>query len=85
MGFSPEPESITQNDINKREITVVGSRMSTGQFQPVAEKMARGEYRLEGLATNFFRFDEVEQVFHYMEFPDRAVKKMVILFDGAED
>ena len=85
MGFCPEPEQITQNDINKREITLVGSRMSTGQFQPVAEKMAQGKYRLEGLATNFFSFDEIEKVFHYMEFPDRAVKKMVILFDKTVD
>lgn len=81
MGFSDKPESISQADINKRELEVIGSRMSAYQFKPVARNMAEGKYQLEGLATTFVKFSEIEEVFKNMENPDPAVKKTVILFD----
>lgn len=85
MGFSDQPETISQADINKREIDIIGSRMSLNQFVPTAEKMRQGKYRLEGIATHFVSFREIEKVFEYMMDPDPAVKKMVILFDGEEN
>lgn len=81
MGFSDKPESFSQADINKRELDIIGSRMSAYQFQPVAKNMAEGKYQLEGLATTFVKFSEIEKVFKNMEKPDPAVKKTVILFD----
>lgn len=81
MGFSDKPESFSQADINKRELDIIGSRMSAYQFKPVAENMAEGKYQLEGLATTFVKFSEIEKVFQNMENPDPAVKKTVILFD----
>lgn len=81
MGFSDKPESFSQADINKRELDIIGSRMSAYQFKPVAGNMAEGKYRLEGLATTFVKFSEIEKVFQNMENPDPAVKKTVILFD----
>ncbi|WP_333650336.1 alcohol dehydrogenase catalytic domain-containing protein [Lacrimispora sp.] len=81
MGFSNKPEPISQADINKRELDIIGSRMSAYQFQPVAKNMAEGKYRLEGLATTFVKFSEIQKVFENMENPDPAVKKTVILFD----
>ncbi|MDW2796612.1 alcohol dehydrogenase catalytic domain-containing protein [Clostridium boliviensis] len=81
MGFSDKPESFSQADINKRELDIIGSRMSAYQFQPVAKNMAEGKYQLEGLATTFVKFNEIEKVFKNMENPDPTVKKTVILFD----
>lgn len=81
MGFSDKPESFSQADINKRELDIIGSRMSAYQFKPVAENMAEGKYQLEGLATTFVKFSEIEKVFQNMENPDPEVKKTVILFD----
>lgn len=40
---------------------------------------------MEGLATTFVKFSEIEKVFNNIVHPDPAVKKTVILFDGAED
>ena len=40
-----------------------------------------GKYQLEGLATTFVPFSQIEKVFQNMEHPDPAVKKTVILFD----
>ncbi len=81
MGFCDKPENISQADINKRELDIIGSRMSAYQFQPVAQNMAEGKYQLEGLATTFVPFSQIEKVFQNMEHPDPAVKKTVILFD----
>lgn len=81
MGFCDKPENISQADINKRELDIIGSRMSAYQFQPVAQNMAEGKYQLEGLATTFVPFSQIEKVFQNMEYPDPAVKKTVILFD----
>ncbi|MGL5434518.1 MAG: alcohol dehydrogenase catalytic domain-containing protein [Lachnospiraceae bacterium] len=81
MGFCDKPEAISQADINKRELDIIGSRMSAYQFEPVAKNMAEGKYQMEGLATTFVKFSEIEKVFRNMEDPDPAVKKTVILFD----
>ena len=81
MGFCDKPENISQADINKRELDIIGSRMSAYQFQPVAQNMAEGKYQLEGLATTFVPFSQIEKVFQNMEHPDPAVKKTGILFD----
>lgn len=47
--------------------------------------MAAGQYRMEGLATTFVKFSEIDKVFENILHPDPSVKKTVILFDGAED
>lgn len=84
MGFSAAAETISQADINKREIDIIGTRMSLNQWTPTAQKMADGAYHMEGLATTFVKFGEIEKVFENIVNPDPAVKKTVILFDGAE-
>lgn len=85
MGFCTEPEPITQQMINGRELEIIGTRMSLGQWEQTAENMAKGLYHMEGLATTFVNFSEIENVFENILHPDPAVKKTVILFDGAEE
>jgi L-gulonate 5-dehydrogenase len=81
MGFCDKPESIAQADITKRELDVLGTRMSAYQFRAVADNMAKGLYKLEGLATTFVPFPEIDRVFQNMLNPDPKIKKTVILFD----
>lgn len=81
LGFCGEAETISQADINKRELDVIGTRMSLNQWDSTAKKMAGGEYRMEGLATTFVKFSEIDQVFENIVHPDPSVKKTVILFD----
>lgn len=85
MGFCTVPEKITQQMINGRELDIIGTRMSLNQWIPTSEKMAAGQYRMEGLATTFVKFSEIDKVFENIVHPDPSVKKTVILFDGAED
>ncbi len=81
LGFCTQPESLTQAMIDQRELDLIGSRMSCYQFEPTIAKMARGAFNLDGIATTFIKFSEIEKVFHNMDNPNPAVKKMIILFD----
>lgn len=85
MGFCTAPEPISQQMINGRELEIIGTRMSLDQWVPTAAKMAAGQYRMQGLATTFVPFREIDRVFDNIVHPDPAVKKTVILFDGAEE
>lgn len=80
MGFSTAPEKITQAMINQRELDVIGSRMSCFQFEPTIKRMEEHQFNTQGIATKFINFDEVDQVFRYMDHPVPESKKMVILF-----
>ena len=81
MGFVTEPETISQAMINQRELDIIGSRMSCFQFEPTIEKMENDKFNLNGIATTFIKFNEINKVFDHMDHPTPDVKKMVILFD----
>ena len=81
MGFVTDSETITQAMINQRELDIIGSRMSCYQFEPTIKHMENHDFILEGVATTFIKFSEIDKVFEYMSHPNPAVKKMVILFD----
>lgn len=82
LGFCTEPEPISQVMIVRRELDVIGSRMSAYQFAPVAENMAQGKYQLGGLVSHYIPFQNIDQVFEKIEHPDSQTKKIVILFDA---
>lgn len=81
LGFCTEFEEISQAMINKRELTIAGSRMSQNQFEKTINNMEKGKYITDGIATTFIKFSEIEKVFYNMDNPSKEVKKMVILFD----
>ncbi len=81
MGFCTEKEGITQAMINQRELDIIGSRMSQDAFEPTIDRMEKGEYITDGIATTFIKFSDIDKVFYLMDHPDESAKKMVILFD----
>ena len=81
LGFVTDTEPISQAMINKRELTIAGSRMSQNQFEKTIKNMEDGKYITEGVATTFINFNEIDKVFYNMDNPSKEVKKMVILFD----
>ena len=42
--------------------------------------MENKKFDTKGIATTFINFSEIDKVFHYMDNPEPAVKKMVIMF-----
>ncbi len=80
MGFCTEAEAITQAMINVRELSIIGSRMSSGQFEPTIVKFQHKEFELKGMVSHYIPFDHIDQVFEHMQHPVKDMKKMVILF-----
>ena len=66
--------------INVRELSIIGSRMSSGQFEPTIVKFEHKEFELEGMVSHYIPFDHIDQVFEHMQHPVKDMKKMVILF-----
>ncbi|MTI58989.1 MAG: zinc-binding dehydrogenase [Firmicutes bacterium] len=81
LGFCTEPEAISQAMIDVRELDLIGSRMSVYQFEPVIKDFAEKKYNLDGIVTDFIKFNQIDKVFYNMDHPDPKIKKMVILFD----
>jgi len=80
LGFNTDPEGITQAMINGRELSIIGSRMSYGQFEPTIRKFEQGQFVLEGIVSHYIPFNEIEKVFENMIQPVKDMKKMVIVF-----
>ncbi|MDW2800459.1 alcohol dehydrogenase catalytic domain-containing protein [Clostridium boliviensis] len=81
LGFCTSAESITQSMINGRELSIIGTRMSSGQFVPTIEKFRQKAYRLDGIVSDTILFSEIDQVFKNMQSPPEGMAKMVILFE----
>ena len=81
MGFCTAQEGITQDMINTRELSIIGTRMSCNQFQPTIERFAKHEYQLDGMVSHYIPFSQVGQVFENIIHPPKNMKKMVIVFD----
>lgn len=80
MGFSTASETISQAMINVRELSIIGTRMSSGQFVPTIEAFAQKNFTLDGMVSHYIPFSQVEQVFENMLNPPKDMKKMVIVF-----
>ncbi len=81
LGFSTEAEKITQAMINGRELSIIGTRMSSGQFLPTIEKFKQKAFQLDGLVSHYIPFSDIEQVFENMKNPPNDLKKMIITFE----
>ena len=80
MGFNTDYEEISQAMINARELSIIGTRMSSGQFEPTIKKFELKQFTLDGMVSHYIPFDNIEQVFENMLHPVTDMKKMVIEF-----
>nr|WP_314460560.1 alcohol dehydrogenase catalytic domain-containing protein [uncultured Clostridium sp.] len=80
LGFCTSEENITQSMINGRELSIIGTRMSSGQFEPTIEKFRQKAYQLDGIVSDTIPFSEIDRVFKNMQNPPEDMAKMVILF-----
>lgn len=81
LGFVSDFENISQAMINGRELTIVGSRMSTGEFKPTIKKFENHEFELEGMVSHYIPFSKIEEVFENIKQHPKDLRKMIILFE----
>lgn len=81
LGFDERPSSIPQLPITKKEVTIVGSRLQTNQFEKVVSLLNAEKLQSNGFITHHFPISEVKEAFQYVENNPDQVRKAVIVFD----
>lgn len=81
LGFDDHPSSISQLPITKKELTIVGSRLQTNQFEKVVNLLNEGKLRHNGLITHKFPLEQVQEAFTFVENNPDLVQKACIIFD----
>jgi L-gulonate 5-dehydrogenase len=81
LGFTRESEAISQAAIDRRELEIIGSRMSCYQFEKIAKMFEENKFNLNGLITDYIKFSEIDKVFYNIVNPNPKVKKMAVIFD----
>ena len=84
LGLISAPSQIAQVDITKKELDVVGSRLSRNRFPEVIQGFQSGAFTPEALCTDVVPYYEAERAIRRIkEHPD-AVCKIILQFDGTE-
>jgi L-gulonate 5-dehydrogenase len=81
LGFDERPASISQLPITKKELTIVGSRLQTNQFKEVVELLNNQDLQSNGLITQKFPLEKIQDAFIFIEENQDIVRKALIVFD----
>ena len=81
LGFNETPSAIAQMLITKKELTIVGSRLQTNQFEKVVTLINEKKLTHNGLVTHKFNVDQVKEAFDFIEKNPDKVRKAVISFE----
>ena len=81
LGFNETPSAIAQMLITKKELTIVGSRLQTNQFEKVVALINEEKLTHNGLVTHKFNVEQVKEAFDFIEKNPDKVRKAVISFD----
>ena len=75
LGFSPAPCNISQQEIVKQELTLVGSRLNRHLLPEVMDWLASGRLKPAGMITQTFSARDAHAAFELIEeHPERTVK-----------
>ncbi|MCM3489802.1 zinc-binding alcohol dehydrogenase family protein [Alkalihalophilus marmarensis] len=78
LGFDERPSMISQLPITKKELTIVGSRLQTNQFEKVIKWMEEKELNVDEMVTHTFSIDEIKEAMSFIENNPNEVRKAVI-------
>ena len=81
VGLINKPSEVAQVALTKKELDVVGSRLSNSRFPEVIECMKNGAFTPEKLCTHMVSYKDVESAFHEIKEHPENVCKIVIKFD----
>ena len=80
LGFSPNSSAITQKEITKKELDIMGSRLHTNKFPKVIEWIDKDLIDPGLLVTHHFDAERVEEAIQLIEKAPSVVCKTVINF-----
>ncbi len=81
LGFSPAPCNISQQEIVKKELTLVGSRLNRRLLPQVIGWLESGELNPAGMITQTFAADQAADAFKLIETDPSSTIKVQLSFD----
>src|SRR4051795_11322990 len=79
LGFSPSPCNISQQEIVKKELTLVGSRLNRHLLPEVVEWLESGTLQPEAMITQTFDAKEAQAAFDLVDnHPEQTVKVQLV-------
>ncbi|WP_448206967.1 Zn-dependent oxidoreductase [Azospirillum sp. sgz302134] len=81
LGFSPAPCNISQQEIVKKELTLVGSRLNRRLLPQVIEWLESGRLNPAGMITQTFPADRAADAFDLIEKDPSSTIKVQLSFD----
>jgi L-gulonate 5-dehydrogenase len=81
LGFSPAPCNISQQEIVKKELTLVGSRLNRKLLPQVVSWLAEGKLKPAGMITQTFPSREAHAAFDLIESRPQDTIKVQLAFD----
>jgi L-gulonate 5-dehydrogenase len=82
LGFSPEPCNVSQQEIVKKELTLVGSRLNRHLLPEVVQWLESGRLKPAAMITQTFAAEDARAAFDLVEnHPERTVKVQLAFGD----
>ncbi len=78
IGLTNDPVTFTGINFTKREMSVLGSRNSAGNFPPVINAMAEGKLHPDVLITHRFPFEHITEAFKTAAADNSTTGKIII-------
>ncbi len=85
LGFTDTYAKMSMLNITKKELTVVGSRLQTYQFEKCVKVFNEGKTKITKLITHVFDYDKVQEAFDLIENNQKEIGKIILSFDLEED
>ena len=80
LGMDGSPNAVTELQIFRKEMNVVGSRMNSNMFPTILNRVSEGQMELANMVSHRFTPDEAEGAFEMaVNQPDGFLKAMVTL------
>ncbi len=78
LGMDGSPNNVTELQIFRKEMTVVGSRMNSTMFPVILDRVAQGQMQLENMVSHRFSTDRADEAFRMaLEQPAGFLKAMI--------
>lgn len=75
LGLLGKPSEVAQVAITKKELDVIGSRLSNRRFPEVIQSWENGHYTPQNLKSKSFHFTEAQKAFDLiLDHPDQVIK-----------
>lgn len=81
MNFAPGTSAIAQQEITKKELSLLGSRLNRRLIAEALGWVALGAVQPEPLVTHEFRFDRALEAMRLIEQHPEATCKVHLIFD----